>query len=62
VSTTNNIQVLDLTLDNTLNWKIHIDLTLSKLNTFYIINKFKQLLTRDTLIMTYCLFSFNNDL
>jgi hypothetical protein len=39
--TTNNTKFWGLTLDNILNWKMHIDLTLSKLNkAFYTIETY----------------------
>lgn len=52
--TTNNTKFWGLTLDNTLNWKIHIDLTLSKLNkAFYTIKTLKHTLMQASLIMIY---------
>ena len=46
--TANNTKFWGLTLDNTLNWKTHIDLTLSKLNkSFYTIKTLKHTLTQD---------------
>lgn len=50
----NNNKFLGLTLANTLYWKVHIHLTLSKQNTAsYNIKMLKQTLTQETLIMIY---------
>jgi len=55
--TTNNTKFWGVTLD----WKTHIDLTLSKLNkTFYTIKMLKHTLTQDSLIMIY--FAYFNSL
>jgi hypothetical protein len=49
-----NIKFLDLTLDNQLNWKAHIDILYSKLSTSsYTIRILKQTLSQDILLMSY---------
>jgi len=50
--TTNNTKFGGLALDNTLNWKMHIGLTLLKLNkAFYTIKTLKHTLRQDSLIV-----------
>jgi hypothetical protein len=61
LSESNEVKFLGMTLDNTIYWKKHIDLIISKLNkACYIIKKSKQYLDIDALKMVYCIFSLND--
>jgi hypothetical protein len=49
-----DIKFLGLTLDNQLNWKVHTDISLSKLSTSsFMIRILKQTLSQDILLMSY---------
>ena len=54
---TNSVKFLDITVDNTLPWKQHIDTIIPKLNkACYIIRSCKLYLSHAALKMVYCAF------
>jgi hypothetical protein len=54
VTSRSDIKFLGLTLDNVLNWKVHIDNIFSKLSkSSYTIRILKQTLSQDILLITY---------